>query len=218
MDIKNIIIAKLLTLPGIIIGLSVHEFGHAFVAYKLGDDTQKYMGRLTLDPLKHMDPIGFLMLLFAGFGWAKPVQFNPRYFKNYRRDTSLVALAGVTMNLITAIFFTIVLGVVFYFTWESSSKLGVQIVYTIIDNIILINIGLLFFNLIPIPPLDGHHVLGNIVGGKLWDIYYRYADYFRIGLLIFVFSSASGYVIGPLVSKTYSLLINGLNAVLGLIM
>ena len=101
------IITKLLTLPGIILGLSFHEFAHAWMSNKLGDPTPKRQGRLTINPLAHIDWIGFLCLLLVGFGWGKPVEIDPRYYKHRRRDEFLVAIAGVTMNLILAIVFSI---------------------------------------------------------------------------------------------------------------
>lgn len=101
-------ISELMMLPGIIIGLSFHEFAHGIVAYKLGDPTPKYQGRLTVNPAAHIDPIGFIALLFMGFGWGKAVEINPYNFKNRRRDELLVSVAGVVMNLIIAIIFTLV--------------------------------------------------------------------------------------------------------------
>ena len=102
---------KLLILPGIIIGLSFHEAAHAFASYKLGDPTPKFQGRLTLNPLKHFDPAGFIALLFIGFGWGVPVQINPDYYKNRRAGELIVSLAGVTANfLIAAVFAFLVKG------------------------------------------------------------------------------------------------------------
>ena len=99
----------LISIPGIIIGLSFHEFAHGAVSYALGDPTPKLQGRLTINPMAHMDPFGFLALMFAGFGWGVPVQIDPRYYKHRRRDEMLVALAGVTMNLLLAVLFSFIL-------------------------------------------------------------------------------------------------------------
>ena len=101
------ILTKVLMLPGIVIGLSFHEFAHAWMSDKLGDPTPRRQGRLTLNPIAHIDWIGFLMLLIAGFGWGQPVQIDPSYYKNRRRDEFLVGIAGVTMNLILAVIFSI---------------------------------------------------------------------------------------------------------------
>ncbi|MEG0156762.1 MAG: site-2 protease family protein [Anaerovoracaceae bacterium] len=103
------LMSKMYILPGVIIGLSFHEFAHAFVAYKLGDSTPKLQGRVTINPMAHVDPVGLLALFFVGFGWGNPVEINPRNFNKPRRDEILVSLAGVTMNLILAIVFTIIL-------------------------------------------------------------------------------------------------------------
>ena len=105
----DMIITKLYMLPGIIIGLTLHEFSHAMVSYKLGDPTPKEQGRVTVNPLKHIDPIGFVALIMAGFGWGVPVQINPNYYKNRRLSEALVAVAGVTMNLIIAFVFALIL-------------------------------------------------------------------------------------------------------------
>jgi len=204
----DIIISKLLILPGILIGLSVHEFAHAYVAYKLGDDSQRFQGRLTLDPTKHIDPLGFLFLLLVGFGWAKPVMVNSRMFKNPRRDDSLVSVAGPLMNLITAILFTVILGLVLIFIPDSSQI--TDIVITIITGIIQINLVLMVFNLIPIPPLDGHHIFGNIFGAPVWNFYYKYADMLRFGLMLIIILGGTSFIISPIVNKTYSFLISSM--------
>ena len=107
-DPKTYFYDMLVSLPGIIIGLSFHEFGHAFVSSKLGDPTPRMQGRVTLNPLAHIDPFGFLALVFCGFGWGIPVQIDPRYYKHPRRDELLVSVAGVTMNLLLAIAFSFV--------------------------------------------------------------------------------------------------------------
>lgn len=206
----DLIVSKLLILPGILIGLSVHEFAHAYVAYKLGDDSQRFQGRLTLDPTKHIDPIGFLFLLLVGFGWAKPVMVNSRMFKNPRRDDTLVSLAGPLMNLITAIFFTIVLGFIYYFTLSSRTitNQAVDILITIVHYIVRINLVLMAFNLIPIPPLDGHHIVGNIFGAPVWNFYYKYADMLRLGLMILIIVNGVGIILNPIVNESFNFLFN----------
>ena len=151
----------LLLLPGIIIGLTVHEFCHAFAAYKLGDNTAKEMGRLTLNPIKHIDPIGFLFIIFARFGWAKPVQFNPGNLRNYRRDKALIAAAGPASNLVLVLIFA-GLSRLCYFIASGNLSINLYIFITYIFVIsrfaVMINLGLMIFNLLPIPPLDGSHI------------------------------------------------------------
>ncbi len=144
----------LLTLPAIIIGLTVHEFAHAFASTKLGDPTPRMTGRYTLNPLKHIDWMGFLFLILAGFGYAKPVMINPSYFKNRKAGEIIVSLAGVFTNLVVAFVFSLILYVTVVFAgWTDGTY------QLIMQLIIRINLGLMIFNLIPVPPLDGWHVL-----------------------------------------------------------
>lgn len=142
-------------LPGVIIGLTVHEFSHAWVSHLCGDPTSRDQGRMTLNPLKHIDPIGFIMLLAVGFGWAKPVQFNEQNLRNPKRDVLKIAVAGPLSNAITAMAGSVIFALLY--NTGSISK------YTLAGQIfiygIFINWGLLVFNLIPIPPLDGSHLL-----------------------------------------------------------
>ncbi|MCX6230381.1 MAG: site-2 protease family protein [Bacteroidetes bacterium] len=143
----------IVVLPAIIIGLTFHEYMHAKVAHLLGDDTAFLQGRVTINPFKHIDWFGFMFLLFAGFGWAKPVSFNPEKLKNPRRDEMLIAVAAPFANLMLAIFFAFLLKLLGYFMFVDGYLL-LMIIYCI-----SINYGLFFFNLIPIPPLDGSHLL-----------------------------------------------------------
>ena len=155
--------------PGIILGLTLHEFCHALAAYKLGDRTARDQGRLSFNPVKHIDPIGFLFIVFAGFGWAKPVQFSPQNLKHLRRDKALIALAGPISNFLLALVFILLIKGYLSFSlflflsdrYETfaflESDFMNNILYIIIQAI-LINFGLFIFNLIPLPPLDGSHV------------------------------------------------------------
>ncbi|HQQ41265.1 MAG TPA: site-2 protease family protein, partial [Clostridia bacterium] len=142
-------------LPAILIGMTVHEWAHAFAAYKLGDPTAKNLGRMTLNPIAHFDIFGFLCLLLVGFGWAKPVPINSRNFKHFRRDDIIVSLAGITMNLIVAFLFSFI-----YVLGFTKCGLGTNEAFTsIFGSILSINLALAIFNLLPIYPLDGSHVL-----------------------------------------------------------
>ena len=198
--------SMLLILPAILPALILHECAHGYVAYRLGDPTAKLSGRLTLNPLKHLDPIGTLCMIFIGLGWAKPVPVCPAYFKHPRRDDLLVSIAGITANLI--MFLVGCIGMILFVLvglrnvpsdmWYSADMLitgmddqyiytlktteaikyaygmkdylitpylgnGWGIVFEIVENFALINLSLAIFNLIPIPPLDGYHVLNDIV-------------------------------------------------------
>lgn len=171
-------------LPGILIGLTVHEWAHAYVAYRLGDPTARNLGRMTLNPFAHIDIFGFLCLLLVGFGWAKPVPVNPRNFKNYKRDDILVSLAGIAMNFITA-FLAVLIYVLCLRIWPQLYD-NDAFVY-ILTYLIVINLSLMLFNLIPIYPLDGSHVLECLLARKeprFFMFMRQYGQYILIVLLI----------------------------------
>lgn len=189
-------LSLLYTLPAIIIGLTVHEWAHAFAADKLGDPTAKNLGRMTLNPFAHIDLFGFLCLLVVGFGWAKPVPVNPRNFKNYRRDDIIVSLAGIAMNLVVAFFATIL----FYFGvyhWNLGSN---EAFYTIFLSIVTINLSLAVFNLLPIYPLDGSHVFESLFMRyipRFFMFLRQYGQYILIALLVSgLVSTVLGTVVG----------------------
>ena len=141
--------------PAAVIGLTVHEFSHAYAAYKLGDSTAKDEGRLTLNPLKHIDWLGFFLIIIAGFGWAKPVSFNPNNLKNKHRDEIIISIAGPISNFLLAILFFIIARVLYSTSYFQTS--GLEII-NLIMTWGIINFSLFVFNLIPIPPLDGSHI------------------------------------------------------------
>ena len=216
-DPINTLVIFLLAFPGRILALSAHEFAHAWVAHRCGDDTARMMGRMTLNPLKHLDPLGTVLMLVLGFGWAKPVPVNPRNFRHYRQDDLKVSLAGVTMNLILfilsmAVMFFIVAaalgrvpvvsvsqpaGAIFratyagqdcLFTLEGGEYYYLPLrsllqmlpyasdylvkpmfgevpgyLYQMLGYFAMTNLVLCLFNLLPVPPLDGYHVLNDLV-------------------------------------------------------
>ena len=188
---------ELMILPGIIVGLSFHEYAHALVAYKLGDDTPRLQNRLTINPAAHIDPVGFIALLLVGFGWGRPVEINPRNFRNMRRDELMVSLAGVVMNLLLAIVFAIILGLCSKFAGISfySERMG-GTVYTVLYYCIYINLVLMVFNLLPIPPLDGFNVVTELFGLRKYDWWYtiyNYGSIILIALIAFHFTSRIMY-------------------------
>jgi Zn-dependent protease len=148
----------LYSLPGIVLGLTVHEYCHARAACALGDTTAKDQGRLTLNPLRHIDLIGFIFILAAGFGWAKPVQFSPGALRHPRRDKALIAAAGPVSNLLIALIILFALRFIFPHIFTGNSE-PLAILFIVIYYTALINLGLFVFNLIPIPPLDGSHIV-----------------------------------------------------------
>lgn len=184
------LLQMLYLLPAILIGLSFHEAAHAYAANKMGDPTAKNLGRLTLDPVKHLDPLGFICLLFLGFGWAKPVPVNPNNFKNRRKGEFFVSIAGVTMNFILGVAFTFVLALMYVFGLRNN------IAETIISYIISINFMLMVFNFLPIGPLDGTGIFRSI----FWRNAYKFDAFMdRYGLIILIvllFSGIIGTVIG----------------------
>ena len=197
------LVDKMLLLPGIVIGLAFHEFGHAAVAYKLGDNTPKMQGRVTLNPLAHIDWMGLAALFFCGFGWGQPVQINPYNFKHRRRDELLVALAGVVMNALLALAFTLIAKIVLMAAgseWITYNTLGVGI-WQIIVYAIQINLVLMIFNLIPCPPLDGFNIIANIFGfagsQTYWNIY-RYGSWILVLIIVF---GVAGMIISPCVQS-----------------
>jgi len=172
-------------LPGIILGLTVHEFSHAYIAHRCGDDTAQGQGRITLNPFKHIDLLGFMMLIIAGFGWAKPVQFNEQNLKNPKRDVIKIAVAGPISNALIAIVLSVFFVIISYLASGNNST-GNRTVDEIFMYAIYINWGLFVFNLIPLPPLDGSHLLLNYFKKypALYEGFYKYGSYFFFGLIL----------------------------------
>lgn len=199
----DLILSKLLILPGILLGISIHEFAHGYAADRMGDNTAAMQGRLTLNPLKHIDPMGFICLLLFGFGWAKPVMINRRNFKNPRRDDAIVALAGPLANFITAFVFV---GLMKLTIMYMPNTITTKILFQLLQGTVSINLVLMAFNLIPIPPLDGHHILGSIGGVKVWNFYYKYYDQLRFLMLLLIVFRGIGTIIGPTINFFYRFL------------
>jgi Zn-dependent protease len=195
----------LYSLPGILIGLVLHELAHAFVADRLGDNTPRSMGRMTLNPLSHIDPFGFIMLILVGFGWAKPVMTNPAMYRKHRKHGfALVGIAGPLMNLLLAfiLLFTFdILAINLIFAADGYGNIVKNAyLFYIMYYAVSINVMLFIFNLIPVPPLDGYNILKNLVLIKhvnpksLWN-FERYGQFALIGLLLF-FSYVTPSVLG----------------------
>jgi Zn-dependent protease len=203
---RNIdIYSMILTIPAILIAFTFHEYAHAIVADKLGDKTPKFQGRLTLNPFVHIDPIGFLMILVAGFGWAKPVQTNPRAYKNYYKDDLKVSLAGPVANIIVALAFSIIAGLFIKVAGSLPLSISViKIIYAILDITIKINIMLFFFNMLPLPGLDGFHVFRDLFPSKFYKVEEQLYRYQMIILIIFVVFGVASYIIGVPTSIVYS--------------
>ncbi|MCD5406336.1 MAG: site-2 protease family protein [Desulfotomaculum sp.] len=183
-------------IPAIVVGLTFHEYAHAWAADKLGDPTARKMGRLTLNPVSHVDPIGMLMLFFAGFGWAKPVPVTPHNLTgNMRHSLVLVAVAGPVTNIIIAIVASLLFGLV--------ASLGSQPLIDIMQKMILINVVLAVFNLLPIPPLDGSKILAGLLpGDQRWMIYMEQYGFIILIVLLFtgVLAPVLWVLIGPILN------------------
>ncbi|MEE0265511.1 MAG: site-2 protease family protein [Acutalibacteraceae bacterium] len=179
--------------------MPLHEFAHGFIAYKLGDKTAKNMGRLKFSPAAHIDPVGALMILLVGFGWAKPVPVNPRYFKNPKVGMALTALAGPVSNLLAALvgglFVNGSVALVYNVALSDVMFTVVDLLFTFFSYFLAVNISLAVFNLIPIPPLDGSKILFAFLPDKLVYKAYQYERHFNT---ILIFLIAFGALTGPL--------------------
>ena len=182
-------------LPGLLLALVLHEYAHARVAVAMGDFTPKLTGRLTLNPMAHIDPIGLLMLLVARFGWAKPVMVNPRNFKDMKKGNILVALAGPAANFLTA-FVTLFIMMVL-FKMGMLNTVGIK---TVLSMIVLFNINFGIFNLIPLPPLDGSKILLEFLPGELAYKYMGIERYSFIILIILIMTPVLSSILVPLSS------------------
>lgn len=174
--------------------IPLHEFAHAWSANKMGDPTPRAQNRLNLNPFNHIDPIGALMIFFCGFGWGKPVQVNPNYFKKRKKGNALCSAAGPIANLIAALFGTMIYKVLYYACVKNYSD-GLYWVTVLFYYFVIINIGLAVFNLIPIPPLDGSGILSYFTSYKVDRKIQQYSFYIMIGFVLLVFS---GLLNGPL--------------------
>lgn len=197
-------------LPAVLIAISMHEFSHGYASYKLGDPTPKEKGRLTLNPLAHLDPIGALCLIIFHFGWAKPVPVNPYYYKERKKGMVLVALAGPLMNFLLAFISLMVTGIILKVTGGAAGK----VVYGIFQFFMIstmINLGLGVFNLIPFPPLDGSKILGAILPEEKYFKYMQYERYGSIILLALLWigflDKPLGFVIGGIHNGMWQLII-----------
>ena len=209
----------LLTLPAVLIAITFHEFAHAFAADKLGDDTPRRQGRLTLNPFAHLEPVGSLLLIFAGFGWGKPVEINPRNFnrdKSMTASEAIVAIAGPAMNLILAILFTFLyFAIVKIAPAFCITQVGL-VILTLIQMTIIINIGLGVFNLIPLPPLDGSKVLKLFLPVNVRDWFERNSRIFYIIFVVLWITDIASIIISPVINAVYKGIVTSIAHLFGM--
>jgi Zn-dependent protease len=234
----NEIISLLLMIPGVFLTLAVHECAHGWMSYQLGDPTARNLGRLTLNPIKHIDPIGFLCMVFFRFGWAKPVPVNARYYKKPRRDMALVAAAGPLSNVImmVAALFLVYLSYFIYavsakdaysfgyflYLWQGAEgflfpeAVGAKLMFlwfTFLMNLAILNASLAVFNLLPIPPLDGSRIAFIFLPVKFYFGIMRYERYIQIAMFALLWIGVFDEI---LIDVTYGLL-NGATFLIRLI-
>lgn len=211
-ELVSRLLSYLYMLPCVLIAITFHEAAHGYTAYRLGDPTAKALGRLTLNPLKHLDPIGALCMLLFRFGWAKPVPVNSRYFKKPRRDMALVAIAGPLTNVLLALIGVILYrlcGSLFsaYTAPQGSFALSAQYtVLTLLSYFFSLNASFAVFNLLPIPPLDGSRILSIFLPANLYAALAKYERYISLALLVLLWL---GILDGPL-SFLVNALLNGM--------
>lgn len=215
-------LSVLIAFPALLFSLSLHEFAHGYAAYTQGDSYAKSTGRLTLNPFKHLDPIGTLAMLIVGFGWAKPVPVVPSNFRNGRKSMLIVAFAGIFANLVLA---TIAYFLMYFFqyiiadkvAWFFASDTGFMcytVIYLILYSLVNLNIALAVFNLMPIPPLDGYNIFKELFIGRIHYRFFvnveRYSTFILVAFLVLgdrigIISSISGFIIG-LMTKVMDLI------------
>lgn len=205
---KDGLISFLYTLPALLFCLSVHEFAHAYTAYKLGDRTQKAMGRLTLNPFSHIDIVGFICIALFGFGWGKPVMIDDRNFKNKAAGNALTAFAGPCSNIIMAILFTIILKILLI-TGVILPTIN-SVVGSIILNMLILtiqfNVVFAIFNLIPIPPFDGSRILYFFLPAKGREYMYKIEQYSFVIVLVILVTGIGSKLVSPIVNFVLGLL------------
>ncbi len=185
---------KIVSIPAILLAFAFHEFAHGIIADMLGDKTARYEGRLTLNPMAHIDPMGFIMIILFGFGWAKPITTNPSAYKKYYRDDFLVSIAGPVANFLLSIIFIIILAVYSVFLYKYLPLDVANVLGDMISAVVSLNVMLGFFNLLPVPGFDGWHILKDIFKGKFIAFEEKIYNY-RIFILL-----AAVYFAGHIIS------------------
>lgn len=194
---------------GLVAGITIHEASHAYVAYRLGDPTAKLEGRMTLNPMAHLDPVGTVALLFIGIGWGKPTPFDPFNLRNIKRDSALISVAGAASNFTLALALSIPYLIAYWFQMLNPT---LNTVYLYLSPVIFFNVVLAVFNLIPVAPLDGFKVLAGILPREWYADFMQMEKYGIFILLLLLVTGAVGQILFPITSTIFALLIPGLTA------
>jgi len=209
---ENFITELILIAPPLLLALTLHEFAHGYVANQLGDPTAKNLGRLTLNPLKHLDPIGTIAFFFIKIGWAKPVPVNPQYFKDPKRDMLWVALAGPATNFVLAIVSAVLAKGLWFFASQLSYSTMAEAILVPLNGMLIasvwINLVLCIFNFLPIPPLDGSRILMGLLPNRMAVSYMKFEKYGFVLVLVLAFTGVLSKVIMPLISFANGLLLS----------
>lgn len=203
----------LLRLPIIFIAITVHEYAHGYAALKMGDPTAKLSGRLSMNPLAHMDIVGALSMLIFGFGWAKPVPINPNNFKNHKKGTVIVSLAGPISNLFLAFLGSVLYGIFRRIGFGNFSAQFSEIFYGLLAQLILLNVCFGIFNLVPFPPLDGAKIVGAFLPYKTYFKIMQYERYAFPILIVLMYLGIFDKILGVLITP----IVSSLNALIALI-
>lgn len=193
------IMDRLIRLPGIVIALVAISYGEALMAYLMGDDTPKNMGRLTISPAAHLDPIGFLIMFLVGFGWSKPVYVNDNNFKNKQLGRALFFLSGTIMNLIVAIIFGWIIIIL------NKINIGSNELFMVLSSIIVVNISLASFRLLPIPPLAGFYFILEIVPYNIKIKLRELERFSMVFILLIIYTGLVGFIIEPIITTLYAI-------------
>ena len=212
------IASKILMIPIVLIALTFHEFSHGFVSSKLGDPTPKYTGRLSLNPMAHLDPMGALLMVLTGFGWAKPVQINARYYKNPKWGMAITAAAGPLSNLVLGFVAMIIYTLIFILNIKTGLfGNSIDTISGFVLTFVQVNLCFMVFNLIPIPPLDGSRILGLFLSTRA---YFKLQQLERYSFMIIIVLSLTGVfdrIIGTGVGFVLTGLINICNMIVQLV-